>query len=436
MTIRLRAHIIGLATVALLAAPGSAAAVVPGSNGAIVVSKCEDGTGDCKVSHIWTVDPASGAEQPITTDPSYWDDDPAVSPDGTRVAFQRCPAAGTCRIAVVGIGGGTVTDLTAGTDYEDYPAWSPDGGKLVFSRHAAAGGEHLVVMDVAGGNEHPLTGGAGTDRQATWSPDGSTIAFSRTVPGAGTQIRAVPAGGGRSVALTAGTLDYAPSFSPDGARIAFSSDWAIHVMDAGGANEHALTAPPVNRQDNEPAFSPDGTQIVYERYSQELPHATPLYVMGADGSGQRLITAPSGFYIRADWQATHPAPAASTAAARQPVLTLAAPARQSVRKRALRVFATSDEHATAVATGKVTIVPSSPNATGRGPIRKRLRLRPKTATLAANARTEIRLALRREPLRAVRAALARGGKVRARIAVRAQDAAGNATTRTLTFRVK
>jgi hypothetical protein len=423
-------------TVGLLTGPASATADVPGSNGTIVMSKCEDGS-DCKVGHIWTIDPASGAERQVTTDTSSWDDDPAVSPDGTRVAFQRCPTAGMCRIAAVDIGGGSVSYLTPGTDYEDYPAFSPDGRKLVFSRRDATGALHLVVMNAAGGGEHPLTTGTASDDHAAWSPDGSTIAFQRGATG-DSHIHKVAASGGSAAPLTAGPDDRYPSFSPDGARIVYTADDVVAIMGSSGAGRHALTAPGADLHDTEPAFSPDGKQIVFERYAATT-HASPLVVMNADGSSQHLISGPAEVLFRAGWAPTRPAPATASgsgsgasAGASQvpdhsaPGVTLGAPSRESVRSGRLRLFATSNEPATAVASGKIAIDARAGSH----------RLRTTTTALAANTRTNIRLTIPRKPLRAIRAALARHERLRARIVVRVEDEAGNVTTDARTIRLK
>ena len=69
-------------------------------------------------------------------------------------------------------------------------------------------------------------------------------------------------------------------------------------------------------------------------------------------------------------------------------------------------------------------------------VAKAHRLRPATKPLAANAKTRIRLRIPRKQLSAIRAALARGGKPRARIVVRVADGAGNVTAKQLTIRVK
>ncbi|HSU69203.1 MAG TPA: hypothetical protein VLJ39_20125, partial [Tepidisphaeraceae bacterium] len=59
--------------------------------------------------------------------------------------------------------------------------------------------------------------------------------------------------------------DAAPSFSPDGKRIAFAStragNWQIFVMDISGKNVTQVTTGPL--QAIHPSWSPDGTRLVY-----------------------------------------------------------------------------------------------------------------------------------------------------------------------------
>ncbi len=288
-------------------------------------------------------------------------------------------------------------------------------------------------MDAAGGNERPLTSGPDADAHPTWSPDGSTIVFERSGLAAGSHILKVAASGGATTALTAGPAgEGAPSFSPDGSKIVFASASAIQIMDSSGANQHALTAPGADLNDIEPAFAPDGTQIVFERYYHGVPPASPLLVMNADGSNQHLISGPSETLFRADRQPLHPAPAPPppppstpptppVADESAPGLALAAPGKESVRKGALHVFATSSEPVTAVARGNVAKIP--PPAPGD--------------QAARGERADQDPAQHpRKHLRAIRAALGRGMKPKATIVVRVEDGAGNLTTEALTIRVK
>ncbi|MEP6986996.1 MAG: hypothetical protein ABI970_15430 [Chloroflexota bacterium] len=85
-----------------------------------------------------------------------------------------------------------------------------------------------------------------------------------------------------------------PAWSPDGTRIAFSSDQdgnnELYVMNADGSNIVRLTN---NRSyDSFPAWSPDGSQLVFVSDGYENGHVA-IYLMNADGSNVQLLTDPT-----------------------------------------------------------------------------------------------------------------------------------------------
>jgi len=74
----------------------------------------------------------------LTNDPAF-DDSPAISPDGKRIAFLSArndpnPQFPNLKyeIYVVDIDGKNLQRLTNTEAAEDHPAWSPDGGKISF----------------------------------------------------------------------------------------------------------------------------------------------------------------------------------------------------------------------------------------------------------------------------------------------------------------
>jgi len=89
-------------------------------------------------------------------------------------------------------------------------------------------------------------------------------------------------------------MDRALTWSPDGAKIAFSfveeeggslKAKGIYVADADGSNPVSLTT---DYSDREPAWSPDGTKIAFSS-SRDGP-SVDIYVMNADGSNPIRLT--------------------------------------------------------------------------------------------------------------------------------------------------
>lgn len=102
--------------------------------------------------------------------------DPAVSPDGTMIAFVTFRDLDR-EIYVASADGAHPVNLTRHSGQDMAPAWSPDGTRIAFA--SDRGG--LFMMNVDGTGLEQLTfEGADTDRNPAWSPDGDMIAFEST----------------------------------------------------------------------------------------------------------------------------------------------------------------------------------------------------------------------------------------------------------------
>jgi len=154
--------------------------------------------------------------------------EPAISPDGTRVAF-----AMKGRIGVVAVASGEVKLLTLGVDWKDaQPTWLPDGLRLVVSGRRRAGEPaslHLLEPAPDGSvPRRPLTQArAGDDLQPAASPDGTSVVFVRE-----DRLMRVALGDGRVTRLSGGfKRDRSPRFLDPGRLVCAWSEGKKHGID-------------------------------------------------------------------------------------------------------------------------------------------------------------------------------------------------------------
>lgn len=195
-------------------------------------------------------------------------DDPAVSPNGEKIAFASAePFAWGPDIWVMNPDGSNSVRLTHTADARSSstsPAWSPDGKRIAFVTTTGVWEHEIFVMNADGSAVVQLTDDDDAYSVAPeWSADGRRILFSHVSNHAeNSGIFEMNPDGSNMRQLTPGHFDLEPTRSPDATRIAFIRDQGLFVMNADGSNVTQLMGVGVDWEGTL-TWSPDGKSIVF-----------------------------------------------------------------------------------------------------------------------------------------------------------------------------
>lgn len=215
----------------------------------------------------------------LSSSPTTDDTDPALSPNGGKIAFSRNGLS-----LMNADGSGQVTRTNAYIWVADVPSWSPDNSKIVFKDWGAT--PDLFVINADGTGRTQITSNADHEDWMTWSPDGTKIAFVK-----GNSVYTInPNGTGQTLLWTG---SYQPSnlfWSPNGQSLAWTGWYTseLIVINANGSNLMTLSVP--LQTPGALSWSADSTKIAYSGNHYTNDWGDDVFVINASGGTATKLT--------------------------------------------------------------------------------------------------------------------------------------------------
>jgi len=302
-----------------------------------------------KNSDIFQFTIASNEVKPIVENAAF-DGDPSLSPDGKTLLFVS-ERDGNIEVYKKDLATGTETRLTNSPGHDSYPSFSPDGTQIVFNSDRERENTDVYIMNADGSGLRKLTD-LPTNEFVTsdpWSADGTSLlvvsnangadniyryeielfdiqtvvgtkidAFAPTVSTDGSIVYCVGIDDSNSeirrfdlgknidkLVAKVTTSSCTARLSPDGQTVVFSDfvngNTDIFTVKTDGTDRRQLTNDA--SKDSMPSWSPDGKLIVFVANRGGDLQRTSLWIMNADGSGQREIYRGDGSSLEPFWSA-------------------------------------------------------------------------------------------------------------------------------------
>jgi Tol biopolymer transport system component len=268
---------------------------------------------DGKWLAVATTDPGGGTAIPgsglilVSTDggesrqithpkPPALDSAPAFSRSARLLAYASCTGGETCDIYVQQFDAayakqGSARRITNQGILIRSLAWSADEASLIYEGAVTMTENRIWQVSLQGQSAPQRLEIAGASAHTpAIAAKGKHLAFSRRL--ANYDIWRYHVGGSMEPFLVSSLTDFEPAFSPDGRKIAFSSDRSgeeaeIWVANADGSGPVSLTSH-FGRHQGSPEWSPDGRWIAFDSLGRD--GTWRAYVVAATGGRPRRIT--------------------------------------------------------------------------------------------------------------------------------------------------
>jgi len=162
------------------------------------------------------------------------------------------------------------------------------------------GESEIWVMDWNGKNKKQLTKHNSLALAPSWSPDGKHLVFTSYLRGTPAIYLLTPQEGYLKLLWDKGGVNSSASVSPDGRTVAFASSLDgnvdIYTIPLEGGEARRLTS--ARGIDTQPSWAPNGRQIAFTSARSGSPQ---IYMMDADGSNIRRLSFDGYFHDESTW---------------------------------------------------------------------------------------------------------------------------------------
>jgi len=233
-------------------------------------------------SELRLIAPTGGPERPLGEVQGLAHQGLSWSPDGRFLAVvDRSSRGEPLGIFVLDVASGVKKRLTPPTANNDIlPAFSPDGRTIAFNRTVLPRGPFVHVVPVTGGEPRVLVPTGFPRGRLAWVPGGDEILFSavplardggqpRPSSGSNGSLWRVPAYGGQARLLPASENAVDVAVSADGRRLVYSQAttdldiWRLDLRPGAATGESQARFASSTKNDANAQFSPDGERVAF-----------------------------------------------------------------------------------------------------------------------------------------------------------------------------
>lgn len=266
--------------------PGDAAEWSPDGNHIAYMAIAPDGGNEIRVANADGTGSVELFHHPIRARFARW------SPAGDKILFlgwddQYCDSEG-CVLMVMSTSGTGLVQIAITNDWFNAAAWSPDGQEIAFPNSSWQGVGCICAVNADGSGVHALRTGVTNVGQhysvsgVAWSPDGTKIAFEGVDNSTGNQragLFVMNADGSNLRHLVSGTI-YGVAWSPIGESIILFTRYdngpEIYTIQSNGSDERFLGNGAI------PSWSPDGQRVAFTSDGK-------VWVINLDGTGLNQV---------------------------------------------------------------------------------------------------------------------------------------------------